>query len=146
MPNKPSFSYSTGDKVNPRTVTTPLAFTRYARLRLGCDTPVGGKERGLWYQQLAEEMQAQGWTWPDLIRAVEYCNKEGIVVRKIYGVFYYVEKARRAADRHKPIDDLPAKVAEALAKETDEDWVRRLSLAKGKALERVYREWSEREV
>lgn len=125
-------------RIDPRQVTTPLAFTRYAAQRLGCEVPVGGKQRGVWYGQLAEEMEANGWEWGDLLRAIDYCVENRIRVRKVFGVLYYVAKAMPPPSTNEPIHAL---VARALADETDETWKRRLSLATGKALERVYSEW-----
>lgn len=130
-------SWQGDSRIDPRQVTTPLAFTRYASQKLGCEVPVGGKARGVWYKRLLDEMEAQGWTWGDLLRAIDHVKDQKIKVRKIDGIFYYVNKSKRPVEAS-PID---AQVAQAIRLETDEGWKRRLSLATGKQLERVYSEW-----
>lgn len=142
---KPSFSYATGHSDFDRSeASTPLGFTRFCRAKLGCDVPVGSSRRGVWYQRLEEEMEVQGWTWNDMLAAVDYIQNHRIVIRRVEGVLYYVNRAlKEGADA----PDLQFEVAKALQTETNQDWVRRLSLAKGKALERVfyqYRDWKER--
>ena len=138
---KPSISYETGrDALDPREVTGAQAFTRYAAAMLGCEVPVGGSYRGTWYSKLKEEMEVQGWSWDDLVLTVKYLNRRGITIRKIMGVLYFVQEAQKEGQR-KEITDLHLKVGEAMSVETDETWRRRLSLAKGKSLELVYREW-----
>lgn len=104
-----------------------------------------GSDRTRWYSQLKREMELHGWSWEDLVAAVEWCRRTGAKVRYPYGVLYYVDQALEAADEGE-IQDLQAKVAKALEAETDPVWVRRLSLAQGKALEKVYENWrNERE-
>lgn len=138
---KLSISYVTGqDELDPDVVTGAQAFTRYARAMLGCKVPVGTTDRGLWYTQLSSEMEAQGWSWADMVKTVQYVNRKGIRIRKVFGVFYFVQEALKEGEQQE-ITDLQLKVADAVTSETDEMWVRRLSLAKGKALELVYREW-----
>lgn len=117
------------------------AFTRYCRFRLGVEVPVNSS-RGKWYAELSEEMEMQGWTWDDLVTTVDYIADGRHKVRKIRGVLWFVDEARDYVSRQE-VDDLQVKVAEALASETDEHWRRRLSIATGKALHRVYREWRE---
>lgn len=120
-----------------------VSFTRYCRERLGVTIPVGPKTRGEWYGFLKEEMEAQGWDWGQLQRAVDYIVEHGETVRTIKGVLWFVEEALRAAPAEN-LDEVRVKAAEALAVETDEYWRRRLSLATGKALERVYGEWRQK--
>ena len=120
-----------------KSVATPLAFTRFCREQLGVSVPIGGS-RGKWFARLKEEMDVQGWTFEDLVRTVEWIKERGILVKRIDGIFYYVEEARESGDA-----DLPAKVARALEAETDTWWVRRLSLARGRMLKQVYEEWKD---
>lgn len=121
------------------TPDSPESFTTYCRQRLGVTVPVGN-DRTRWYAQLKSEMEIHNWSWEDVAEAVHYCQRKGIKIRYPYGVLHFVDEALE--DRqHQEIDNLHAKVAEALGKETDEVWVRRLSLAQGKALERVYENW-----
>jgi hypothetical protein len=108
---------------------------------LGCEIPIGGQRRGVWYAQLAEEMDIQGWDWNDLVNAVDYLVETGKTVRTVNGVLFFVDEAKRMRATTSTTD-LQVKVAEALATETDEYWRRRLSLAQGKNLERVYEEWT----
>lgn len=135
-----SSTTTSGDPHEP--VDSPLSFTRYCRNRLGVTIPVGGSARGEWYAFLAEEMEFQGWDWDDLQRAVDYIAEQGKAVRTVKGVLWFVEDALKKTTVEKQ-DDLQVKVAEALAVEEDEYWRRRLSLAQGKALKRVYDEWRE---
>ena len=121
-----------------KTVTTPLGFTRYCREQLGCSVPVGSKLRGKWYARLKEEMDIQGWTFDDLVRAVAYVKERNILVKRIDGIFYYVEEANSSDG-----EELYANVARALAEEDDPWWSRRLSLARGRRLRQVYEEWLE---
>lgn len=137
---KSSYVSQTGiDPLDRTEAASLVGFTRYARARLGCETPVAGA-RGKWYGQLKEEMDAQGWSWEEMIITVDYLCERQIKIPYVYWVFYYVQEAN-AWSREKELTDLQMKVAEALLTEEDKVWVRRLSLAKGKALERVYREW-----
>ncbi len=140
---KLSISYVTGrDELDPTQVDGAQSFTRYARAMLGCEVPVGGKFRGIWYQQLSEEMEVQGWTWDDLTFTVQYLNRRGIVILRVAGILHFVQEALK---ERKVVEDtdLHLKVAEAMSKETDEGWLRRLSLARGKALGLVYNQWRE---
>lgn len=137
---KLSYNYRTGDDdLSPDGVRGPVSFTRYAKAHLGCEVPVFNG-RGRWFAQLKEEMEAQGWTWDDMIRTVQYVKGSRIHVEKIHGLLYYVHKAERWA-KERENQDLHANVSQAISLESDEMWLRRLRLAKGKALERVYDEW-----
>lgn len=120
-------------------ISGPLEFTRVAREKVGCQVPVGGKRRGVWYGRLKEEMEVQGWTWEDLEVTLEYVKRKHIRIKQVEGLLYFVEDARR--DRLRQDGDIHVKVAEALLKEEDPGWRRRLSLARGTALERVYLDW-----
>lgn len=121
---------------------SPLSFTRYCRDRLGLTIPIGGSARGQWYSMIEEEMEVQGWSWDDLYNAVDYVAEEGKVLRSMRGILYFVDEARRERSMSHTTD-LHVKVAEALAVEEDSYWRRRLSLAKGETLARVYEEWKE---
>lgn len=133
------FVRATGEGGKP--TPTAVGFTRYAKDRLGCETPVGLKERAFWFTRLKNEMEAQGWSFEDLIKTVDYLRAEHIRIKVIDGVFWYVDRAK-AEIRIENFADLQVKVARALLVESDPRWVKRLSLAQGKALERVYVEWS----
>jgi hypothetical protein len=137
---KLSYSYQTGiEDLDKNEARSTAGFTRYAKAKLGCEVPVTSY-RGVWFARLNEEMKIQGWTWDDLITAVEYLVWRKIQIHKIEGVLHFVHEAQIWA-KERASYDLHAKVAEAMAVETDEVWLRRLSLARGKALERVYDEW-----
>lgn len=131
--------YTGIDPFDPTNATTPKGFTTYAKARLGCELPVG-KQRAAWYQRLKEEMEIQNWGFKDLVQTVQYILAQQIQVRRIYGIFYHVDDAQRWA-KNMVSHDLHAQVAAAMSVEQDEMWLRRLSLAKGKALERVLNEW-----
>lgn len=118
---------------------SPISFTQYCREWLGTEIPVGS-DRTKWFGQLKTEMDLHEWSWDDLVKAVAYIKREGLTVRHPYGVLHHVERAREALG-NRTIVDVQAKVAAALGVETDPDWVRRLSLAQGKALEMVYENW-----
>ena len=135
-----SYKYGTGiDPLDPTEATTPMGFTRFAAAKLGCETAIGGSRAG-WYAQLNREMEAQGWSWEDMITTVEYLSWREVRLHKIFGIFFYVAEAKRWK-QDMEVHDLQAKVAEAMSLEQDSSWLRRLSLARGRALERVYREW-----
>lgn len=118
---------------------SPLTFTQYCQEKLGTDMPVGAN-RTRWFAQLKQEMELQHWDYEDLVRTVQYIRTEGIAVRYPHGVLHYVKAAKQAVVETS-VSDLHTKVAEALGKETDPVWMRRLSLAQGTALEMVYTNW-----
>lgn len=134
-----NFVTSTG--YDPRKVTTIPEFVQYAAKELGCSTPVG-KQRFILYNHIKAEMQAQEWTLNDLIKTVRYCKAFHKEIRSSYGILYHVWAATKWVEEEDHFD-LQMKVAEALQIETDEVWLRRLSLASGKALSRVYDNWLE---
>jgi hypothetical protein len=140
---KLSISYGTGhNELDPTEVVGAQSFTRYARAMLGCEVPVGNKYRGIWYARLKEEMEVQGWTWQDLVHTVQYIQQKRKRVHKITGILYFVQEAQQHY-KDTEVSDLHVKVAEAIAKERDETWIKRLSLASGKALSHVYIQWRE---
>lgn len=129
-------SYSLVPGVPP---TTPFQYATYLREQLGVTYPPGSR-RSNFLGQLKQEMVANGWSFEDLVQTVEYIKQRRIRIKNPYGVFYHVNDAKAAQDE---VDsyDLISSVAVAISQETDQRWLQRLSLAKGKALERVYREW-----
>ena len=140
---KPSFSYVTGEKVSASDVKSSSMFTRYLHQELGVDVPVGGSGRGAWYGRLQSEMEAQGWSWADLVGAVQYLKARKSRLGVMDGLFYYVSTSQDRGYGDDPYDDVRSKVSEALHLETDERWIRKLSLAQGKALVEVYRQWED---
>lgn len=129
--------YWTGE--DPNEYRSPAGFTRYAHRLLGVEMPVY-KGRGIWHAKLMEEKEANGWVWDDLAKTVRYLKAHNKHVGSVFGILYYVDKAK-AWSEYLDEYDLQAKVAEAMSEEEDETWRRRLSLAKGKALSRVYEQW-----
>lgn len=113
-----------------------MGFTRYAKAKLGCEIP----DRSLWFFRLSEKMETKGWTWNDMIATVDFLQSRSVMIEEIVSLLFYVEEAKQWSEMLN-VHDLQGKVAEAMSVERDEQWLRRLSLAHGKALERVYREW-----
>lgn len=139
---KPSRTYAAGNrKILGQEVDAAVVFTRYAHQELGVPVPVGGSNRGLWFRRLKDEMDWNTWTWEDLVNAVRYVKNRNKRLHTMDGIFYFVGDAKRAGYGSEEIDDLQAKVAEALYQETDEAWIRRLSLAQGTALRLIYQQW-----
>jgi len=143
---KRSVSYETGERLTPETVTNVPLFTRYAQQEIGVDLPLGNGRRQGWSKYVKEEMAAQGWEISDLVTSVRFIKTFNKQCRSPHGILWYVKDAREwdaRSSQHLPQSSLHLKVAEALEKETDDGWARKLSLAKGKALERVYESWLE---
>jgi len=145
---KPSFRYATGEpeRLRAKEVVSTRTFTQFARQMLGVEIPIGQKYRSQWYGRLKEEMEIQGWRWSDLANTVVYLsNHPELPVKRIAGVFYYVREARKYGYlKQTGEEELRAKVSEAISRERDEHWVRRLSLATGPAMAAVYAQWLER--
>ena len=137
--SKPSFTYASGS--DPREYASPEAFCRYAHRLLGVEIPVARFRTG-WYKRLKEEMQAQGWDWDDMAKAVRYMKAHNIHAKRMDYILYHVQKARTWVEE---VDswELQGKVADALKVETDEIWRRRLALARGPALAKIYGQWVE---
>lgn len=142
---KPSFRYATGDRERlcAADVSSARTLSMFASQELGIEIPIGPKRRSIWYGHLKEEMAVQGWSWGDLAATVVYLrNHRELSLRSAFGLLYYVKEARRYGYMQPPrVDELRVKVSEALATESDEHWVRRLSLATGPALSAVYVQW-----
>jgi hypothetical protein len=119
--------------------SNPFEFSLYLREQLGVTHPPGGRRKAF-LGQLVDEMAMNDWSYRDLIATVQYIKDQGIRIKEPYGIFFHV-KAALAADSKQEEYDLVSAVADVLANETDEIWIRRLSLAKGVALERVYEQW-----
>lgn len=120
--------------------SNPFEFALYLREQLGVTYGPGGRRKAF-LGQVKDEMEMYGWTFPDLIATVQYIKANGIRITDPYGIFFHVNAALAAARKVEDFDLITA-VASALAAETDEAWIRRLSLAKGVALERVYEQWA----
>lgn len=119
--------------------SNPFEFVLYLREQLGVSYGPGGR-RKVFLGQLKDEMAINGWSFQDLIITVQYIKAQAIRIKEPYGIFFHVNAALAAAGKTEEYD-LVSAVAQALANETDEAWIRRLSLAKGVALERVYEQW-----
>lgn len=119
--------------------SNPFEFSLYLREQLGVSHPPGGRRKAF-LGQLVDEMKMNQWSYPDLIATVQYVKDQGIRIKEPYGIFFHVNAALASRGKQQEYD-LVSAVAQALAVETDEAWIRRLSLAKGVALERVYEQW-----
>lgn len=117
----------------------PYEFSMFLRENLGVFYGPG-TQRSKWFGALKDEMTINGWTWQDMICAVIYVKDRRINLKTPWGLFYHVNDAKAAEDIVESYD-LISSVAEAISQEKDQRWLQRLSLAKGKALERVYKEW-----
>ena len=126
---------------DPRVVKDMPGLFRYINYMLGFDPFVGNQRRSL-QTRLGEEMKAQGWTLDDMAKTVRYVKRYKKKVTAPWGITFYVWEAKRWEEE---VDtyDLQTKVALAMSSETDEVWLRRLALAKGKALQAVYQRWEE---
>lgn len=142
---KRSVSYETGERLQPGLVTNVPTFLRFAQQEIGVDLPISNGRRQGFMKFCKEEMDAQGWAIEDLVAAVQFVKEFNKPCRTPQGILWYVADARQWRDRvsaYRDDVDLHLKVAEALAMEDDESWARKLSLAQGKALELVYRNWA----
>jgi len=91
-----------------------------------------------------EEMSTQSWTFLQLTTAVLFIKKGRRSCRTLYGILHYVDEAgdmQARVNKNLENHNLQVNVADALQVERDEGWRRRLSLAQGKALEMVYKQW-----
>ena len=140
---RPSVSYSSGkpERLQPEDITTVPAFTEYARQELGLSYPLGKGRREGWMKYCKSEMETQGWSFVQLVAAVQHIKAKRASCRTLQGIFYYVDEAAFLsfqAKKRQQNHDLHANVADALQVERDEGWRRRLSLAQGQALAMVY--------
>jgi hypothetical protein len=119
--------------------SNPFEFALYLREQLGLSFPPGGRRKAF-LGQLKDEMELNGWSYQDLIATVAYVKAQNIRVKEPYGIFFHVNAAISGAAKQEEYD-LVSGVAQALSEETDETWIRRLSLAKGRALEKVFEQW-----
>lgn len=144
---KRSVDYSTGKvRLTAESVTGVPSFTEFAQQELGVGLPIGKGRRAGWMKFCKEEMLTQGWTPLDLANTVLYVKAARKQCHNVYGLLFWVSDAKRWAAARDTVDvsSLHAKVAVAIQSETDEDWVRKLSLARGKSLELVYENWLNR--
>lgn len=141
------FNHQTGERLKADDIHTIPALTMFAQQEIGVDLPLGNGRRQGWMRWCKTEMAEQGWQVEDLVVSVRYIKQFSKPCRSPQGILWYVKDAREwqaragAYDNH---EDLHLKVAMAINNEVDETWVRRLSIASGKALEIVYRQWEER--
>ncbi len=141
---KPSVSYETGERLTPEIITNVPLFTRFAQQEIGVDLPLGNGRRQGWSKYVKDEMKVQDWCIKDLVNAVRYIKVTNKQCRSLYGILWFVKDAKEwqsMCAQHLPNESLHLKVSEALEQETDDGWARRLSLAEGRALERVYENW-----
>lgn len=139
-----SVSYATGERLTPDKVTNVPSFTMYAQQELGLDLPLGNGRRQAWSKYCKDELSTQGWDIQDLVLAVQFIKANRKKCRTLHGILWFVKDAREWGAKRRdtsPDSSLHLKVAKAIASETDEGWARRLSLARGKALEIVYSNW-----
>lgn len=146
MSSKRSVAYASGaaERLQAGEVTNIPSLTIYARQELGISYPVGQGRREAWMGWLMEEMEVHGWQIQDLVRAVDYIKSTNAKCRTLQGICWYVEGAKDWSNtQRKGHDyvDLHSKVARALNVEDDSGWQRKLSLARGRALEQVYAAW-----
>jgi hypothetical protein len=144
MSKKRSVNYETGERLRPEMVTNVPLFSRFAQQKIGVDLPLGNGRRQGWFKYCKQEMLQQGWEIQDLVAAVEYIKRFNKPCRTPQGILWYVKDAREWASRVRSAElseNLHVKVAKALETELDDGWIRKLSLAQGKALEMVYQNW-----
>lgn len=126
-------------------VKSPKDLLAYAGQQIGCPKPIGNKARGMLFGRIKDELEAQGWSIRHLVSAVDYMKSRGIKARSFDFVFYHVEPAIKSGfmprSASNSLDGLKEAVAQAVYLETDDDWTRRLLLARGSALAKVYGQW-----
>ena len=133
------------DMIQRSDVKSSLDLLKYGQQVLGTRMPIGSKRRSVACDRINLEMSVQRWTTEHLLAAVDYMKSRGIQATSFDFVFYHVEAAIKEGfmpRRPTKWDDLEAAVAEAVALETDEGWTRKLSMARGVALQKVYERWS----
>lgn len=135
------FVHNTGQ--DPREVKDSAGWLRYVQRTLGLGTPVG-RQRIVLQKRIKDEMEAQDWTWGDLTKATRYVKrfKSNETIHSPFFILYFVREAKKWEEETDTFE-LQTKVAAAMTVETDPAWLRRLALAKGKALEKVYQMWEE---
>ncbi len=139
-----SVSYETGERMTHENVTNVLSFSKYAQQELGLSLPLGNGRRQGWYKFLGQELVVQGWQISDLVDTVDFIKARRLKCHTPQGILWYVADSIKVNSKRTEFEsdsNLHTKVANALAVETDDGWARRLSLAKGKALELVYANW-----
>lgn len=128
-------------------VTSAPTVLNYAAQQIGCPKPVGNKSRGMLYRRIKDELEAQRWTYRHLTSAVDFMKSRGIRARSFDFVFYHVEPAIKSGFMPRPasnsLEGLKEAVTRAVYVETDEAWTRRLLLARGSDLPKVYRLWEQ---
>lgn len=128
-------------------VCSTVTVVWYAAQQIGCGIPVGIKARGILYRRIKDEMEAQHWTWQHLTAGIDYMKSRGIRPRTFDFVFYHVEPAVHEGFMPRPdinsLDGLDEAIAHAVYMETDEEWSRRLTAARGSARLKVLRMWEQ---
>lgn len=135
--------------MRPAEVDTTAKAIEYIAQQLGVQKPIGVKARSIANKRFEDEMSEQRWTFDHLVATVRYMKDRGIHARRPDYVFYHVADAvkNNYLPRRKTIstwDELHQKVIEAVELESNPSWERRLLLAKGDALQKVYAEWVEK--
>ena len=138
-----SVNYETGERLTAEAITNVPLLTRYAQQEIGVNLPLGNGRRQGWSKFVKDEMKVQGWSIRDLVITIKYIKATNKQCNTPHGILWYVKDAKEWNDRavQHTHDGLHMKVAETIELEVDESWARRLSLAKGKALELVYANW-----
>ena len=135
--------YKTGwaGRMHGKDVDSIPAIMRFYTQELGAELPKSYKARGVLSRRIKEEMEIQSWDFQDLVAAIRFMKQQGERPKGFGAVFYKVSEARNQGLKTDADDDLNEKIGEALAEETDPTWIRRLTMAKGKARVAVYMEW-----
>lgn len=115
---------------------------RYYTQELGAELPKSYAGRAKLKGRVVEEMVLQSWDFQDLVAAIRYMKQQKLRPDSFGLTFHYVGKAREAGLKpSKEKEKLGLLVQRAVAAEDDPTWILRLTSAKGKALEKVYKEW-----
>lgn len=133
------------DMITRSDVKSSLDLLKYSQQVLGTQMPIGAKRRSMACERINLEKSAQRWTNEHLLAAIDYMKARGIQAHSFDFVFYHVEAAIKEGfmpRRPTRWEDLEAAVAEAVALETDDGWVRKLCMARGVALQKVYEKWA----
>lgn len=135
----------TYDPIQRQDVSTIMDAILYSQQRIGSPIPIGVKRRSLVVKRISEELEVQRWGVEHLVAAVDFMKSSGIRAKSFDYVLYHVEPAVKSGhlprEQISTWDGLASQVAEAIAVEDDDEWVRRLCSAQGKALLRVYQLW-----
>ncbi|MGZ4745628.1 MAG: hypothetical protein ACXVYY_00960 [Oryzihumus sp.] len=139
------------------TVRTATQFCLLVECRLGWDPyrlakeqgkdvyKIRGAEAGKINKKVATDPGL--YSWENLELAVAYLFRKRIPVQTPTAVCWYVEEALKLAERREPLDDLGARVTQAIATEMARDdagsqeWIGRLARSTGVGREEVLAQW-----